>query len=115
MKYKKPKGAKKIKKSSPKKYNCIQIYGQAVKKSITSNKLNKISKNVNKNKYYKKSKRKRKKRKLKVNILYIIITFYRIFFRILFLFEETSKIKSVYGKQDYQPSAKIKTEKNQNS
>lgn len=56
-------------------------------------------------------KRQKKEKKLKVNILYIIITFYRIFFRILFLFEETSKIKSVYGKQDYQPSAKIKTEK----
>ena len=54
---------------------------------------------------------KKGKKKLKVNILYIIITFYRIFFRILFLLEETSKIKSVYGKQDYQPSAKIKTEK----
>lgn len=53
----------------------------------------------------------KKKRKLTVNILYIIITFYRIFVRILFLLEKTSKIKSVYGKQDYHPSAKIKTEK----
>lgn len=57
------------------------------------------------------TKKRQKKKKLKVNILYIIITFYRIFFHILFLLEETSKIKSAYGKQDYQPSAKIKAEK----
>lgn len=38
----------------------------------------------------------------------MLFTFYRIFFRILFLLEKISKIKSAYGKQDYQPSAKIK-------
>lgn len=53
---------------------------------------------------------KKGKKKLKVNILYIIITFYRIFFfLIIFLLEKTPKIKSIYGKQDYQPDAKIKT------
>lgn len=72
---------------------------------ITSNKLNKISKNVNKNKYYKKNK---KAKKTKTGISSMLFTFYRIFFRILFLLEEASKIKSVYGKQDYQPGAKIK-------
>lgn len=32
-----------------------------------------------------------------------------IFFLIIFLLEKTPKIKSIYGKQDYQPDAKIKT------
>lgn len=105
MKYKKPKGAKRIKKSSPKKYNCIQIYGQAVKKSITSNKLNKISKNVNKNKYYKKRQKKTKSKHL-IHYYYFL---QNIFFLIIFLLEKTPKIKSIYGKQDYQPDAKIKT------
>lgn len=33
---------------------------------------------------------------------------HNIFF-IIFLLEKTPKIKSIYGKQDYQPGAKIKT------
>ena len=37
--------------------------------------------------------------------------FYRIFFLILFLLEKIPKIKFTYGKQDYQPDAKIRTEK----
>ena len=47
--------------------------------SIMSNKLNKIGKNVNKTKHYKKVKT-IKKRKLKVNTSDTILTFYRIFF-----------------------------------
>ena len=93
-----------------KKYNHIQFY---LYPSLTSNKLNKITKNVNKNKHHKKSKKKKSKsRKSKTDILIIIFTFYRIFFRILFLLEEISKIKSAYGKQDYQPDVKIKIGKN---
>jgi len=70
LKYKKPKEAKKIKKSSPKKIQLHTNLRPSCQKSITSNKLNKISKNVNKNKHYKKSKRKRKKTKSKYLIHY---------------------------------------------
>lgn len=42
-------------------------------------------------------------------MLFLLFTEY--FFLILFLLEKTPKIKSAYGKQDYHPGAKIKTEK----
>ena len=60
----------------------------------------------NKNKYYKKRQKKEKtKSKHLIHYYYFL---HNIFF-IIFLLEKTPKIKSIYGKQDYQPGAKIKT------
>lgn len=57
-------------------------------------------------------KKEREKRKPKADTSSTVIIFLQnIFFLILFLLEKTPKIKSAYGKQDYQPGSKIKTKK----
>lgn len=52
--------------------------------------------------------KKRKKTKSK-HLIHYYYFLQNIFFLIIFLLEKTPKIKSIYGKQDYQPGAKIKT------
>lgn len=56
-------------------------------------------------------KKEREKRKPKADTSNTVLIFTEYFFLILFLLEKISKIKSTYGKQDYQPCSKIKTKK----
>ena len=56
-------------------------------------------------------KRQKKEKKTKSKHLIHYYYFLQNIFFIIFLLEKTPKIKSIYGKQDYQPGAKIKTSK----